>query len=106
MLRDMKTSLTRRALAALPLMPAFAGASPMPSTQDTRLTLQRYATAWLQGDRATLSSLYADNIVFHYLGDHGLTGRHEGKVRAQTVLAEFNRRTGRRLKSITDVLAG
>lgn len=102
----MTTHPTRRALAALPLIPALAEAAPLSSPEDTRLTLERYATAWLKGDRATLSELYADDIVFNYLGSHGLTGRHEGKARAQAVLGEFNRRTSRRLKSITDIMVG
>lgn len=78
----------------------------MPSIDDTRLTLERYAAAWLKGDLPTLTALYGDDIVFHYLGDHGLSGRHEGKARATAALAEFTRRTGRRLRSVTDVLAG
>ena len=78
----------------------------MPSIDDTRLTLERYAAAWLQGDLPTLTALYADDIVFTYLGHNGLSGRHEGKPRALAALAEFTRRTGRRLKSVTDVMAG
>ena len=43
----MTTTLSRRAVAALALIPipAFAGAPPMPSADDTRLTLERYAAA-------------------------------------------------------------
>ena len=78
----------------------------MPPADDTRLTLERYAAAWSKGDLPTLTALYADDIVFNYLGRHGLAGRHEGKPRALAALAEFTRRTGRRLKSVTDVLAG
>ena len=78
----------------------------MPSVDDTRLVLERYAAAWLKGDLPTLTALYGDDIVFNYLGRHGLAGRHEGKPRALAALAEFTRRTGRRLKSVTDVLAG
>lgn len=78
----------------------------MSSADDTRLTLERYAQAWLKGDLATLAALYGDDIVFNYLGHHGLSGRHEGKARAMAALAEFTRRTGRRLRSVTDVLAG
>jgi ketosteroid isomerase-like protein len=78
----------------------------MPSLDDTRLTLERYAAAWLKGDLPTLTALYGDDIVFTYLGNNGLTGRHEGKPRALAALAEFTRRTGRRLASVTDVMAG
>jgi ketosteroid isomerase-like protein len=78
----------------------------MSSLDDTRLTLERYAAAWLRGDLPTLTAIYADDIVFNYLGRHGLSGRHEGKPRALAALAEFSRRTGRRLQSVTDVLAG
>lgn len=78
----------------------------MMSADDTRLTLERYAAAWLRGDLPALTALYADDIVFTYLGQHGLSGRHEGKPRALAALAEFTRRTGRRLQSVTDVMAG
>lgn len=78
----------------------------MTSVDDTRLVLERYAAAWLKGDVATLNALYGDDIVFNYLGRHGLSGRHEGKARATQALIEFNRRTGRRLKAVTDVVAG
>lgn len=78
----------------------------MTSADDTRLVLERYAAAWLKGDIATLSALYGDDIVFNYLGRHGLSGRHEGKARATAALMEFNKRTHRRLKSVTDVMAG
>lgn len=78
----------------------------MTSVDDTRHVLQRYAEAWLKGDIATLNALYGDDIVFNYLGGHGLSGRHDGKARATAALIEFNRRTGRRLKSVTDVMAG
>lgn len=78
----------------------------MTFADDTRLVLERYAAAWLRGDVATLSALYADDIVFDYLGRHGLSGRHEGKARAMAALIEFGRRTGRRLTSVTDVMAG
>ena len=73
----------------------------MPSVDDTRLTLERYAAAWLKGDLPTLTAIYGDDIVFNYLGRHGLAGRHEGKPRTLAALAEFTRRTGRRLKSDT-----
>lgn len=78
----------------------------MPSADDTRLTLERYAAAWLKGDLPTLTALYGHDIVFNYLGRHGLSGRHEGKPRALAAVSEFTRRTGRRLKAVTDVMAG
>lgn len=78
----------------------------MTSADETRRVLERYAAAWLKGDIATVNALYGDDIVFNYLGRHGLSGRHEGKARAMQALIEFNRRTGRRLKSVTDVIAG
>ena len=78
----------------------------MDAMTDTRETLARYAAAWLSGDTKTIVGLYAEDIVFEYLGQHGLAGRHEGKTRALTALAEFNRRTGRKLVSIVDIMAG
>lgn len=78
----------------------------MSSRQDTRATLERYAAAWVEGDIQPIAALYADDIVFDYLGSHALSGRHEGKPSAMAALDEFNRRTGRRLKSVTDILAG
>lgn len=78
----------------------------MSSPQEVRATLEEYAAAWSKGDSRAIADLYADDIVFNYLGRHALAGRHEGKPRAMGALREFNLRTGRRLKSVTDILVG
>jgi uncharacterized protein len=104
MLPAMTVDLSRRAFSAFAL--AFAGVPPMPSADDTRRTLERYAAAWRAGDLAGMTALYGDDFTLNYLGGHGLAGRHDGKARSLAVLAEFTRRSGRRLKSVVDVLAG
>jgi uncharacterized protein len=78
----------------------------MSSRDDTRLTLERYAAAWLKGDLATMSALYGEDFTLNYLGSHGLVGTHAGKARALAILGEFTRRSGRRLKAVTDVMSG
>lgn len=78
----------------------------MSSPQEIRALLESYAAAWSRGDSKALVALYADDIVFDYLGHHALSGRHVGKSQALAALAEFNRRTKRKLKAVTDVLVG
>jgi hypothetical protein len=67
---------------------------------------QRYATAWLVGDRATLADCYHDDFTLHYFGQNPFAGDHVGKQAALTTLAKFSARTNRKLLSIVDVMAG
>jgi ketosteroid isomerase-like protein len=76
-------------------------------SQTTNLKLaQRYATAWLAGDRATLADCYHDDFTLHYFGENPFAGDYVGKQAALTTLAKFSARTNRKLLSIVDVMAG
>jgi ketosteroid isomerase-like protein len=101
----MTADLNRRGLAGLAFS-SLAGAPPVPSADDTRLTLERYARAWAAGDFAAVTALYADDFTLTYLGHNGLAGEHPGKARSLAVLAAFTQRSGRRLKAIDGVMAG
>lgn len=68
--------------------------------------VQRYATAWRSGDRATIADCYHDDFTLHYFGDNPFAGDHAGKRAALATLARFAERTSRRLISIVDVMAG
>ncbi|MBL8773843.1 MAG: nuclear transport factor 2 family protein [Phenylobacterium sp.] len=68
--------------------------------------VRAYAEAWSRGDTAAVVAGYADDIVLHWGGSHALSGRHAGKVAALQALAEFGRRTQRRLVRVVDVMAG
>lgn len=67
---------------------------------------ERYAAAWLAGDRAALAACYHDEFTLHYFGNNPFTGDHVGKAAALTTLAKFSQRTGRKLLGIVDVMAG
>jgi hypothetical protein len=67
---------------------------------------QRYAAAWQSGDRAALADCYHDDFTLHYFGDNEFAGNHTGKQAALETLAKFSARTGRKLLSIVDVMAG
>lgn len=67
---------------------------------------ERYAAAWLAGDRAALAGCYHDDFTLHYFGNNPFTGDHVGKAAALTTLAKFSQRTGRKLLGIVDVMAG
>lgn len=71
-----------------------------------RRALEAYAAAWTAGDLAALVALYHDDFTLHYGGDHALSGVHVGKAAALAILAEFSRRTRRRLDAIVAVMAG
>ena len=68
--------------------------------------MRRYAEAWKSGDLAAIFACYHDDFTLHYGGAHSLSGTHEGKAAALAALAEFSKRTGRKLVSILDVMAG
>ncbi|KGB54416.1 Ketosteroid isomerase-related protein [Sphingopyxis sp. LC81] len=81
--------------------PAAAGGE-----DEVRRVLEAYAAAWKSGDLAAIAALYHDDFTLHYGGANALSGVHAGKVAALAVLADFSRRTGRRLLDIVDVMAG
>jgi ketosteroid isomerase-like protein len=76
-------------------------------TRDANLrVMQRYAAAWLAGDRVKLADCYHDDFTLHYFGANPFAGIHAGKQAALAVLGEVHRRTSRRLTAILDVMAG
>jgi len=77
-----------------------------PSETEIRETVQAYARAWKAGDLAAITGLYHDSFTLHYAAGHALSGEHVGKAAALATLAEFSRRTNRRLSAIVAVMAG
>ena len=77
-------------------------------TQKTEIrdAVDRYAKAWAAGDLAGIVGCYAEGFTLHYGGSNALSGRHAGKAAALATLAEFSKRTGRKLVRIVDVMAG
>jgi len=71
-----------------------------------RDAVERYAKAWTAGDVAAIVACYGDDFTLHYGGANALSGDHIGKMVALQVLAEFSRRTNRRLVRVVDVMAG
>ncbi|MDI1261968.1 MAG: nuclear transport factor 2 family protein [bacterium] len=74
--------------------------------EPVRAAVDRYAKAWLAGDRAALAACYHDEFTLHYFGSNPLAGVHRGKAAALGVLLEVTRRTNRQLLSIVDTMAG
>jgi len=68
--------------------------------------VRRYVEAWKSGDLAAIFACYHDDFTLHYGGAHSLAGTHAGKPAALAALAEFSKRTGRKLVAILDVMAG
>lgn len=103
--------LARRGLLAVALAamatPSVAGDSPMDAREaEIRTTVERYAQAWRAGDLAAIAGLYHETFTLHYGGAHALSGDHVGKAASLATLAEFSRRTGRKLSGIVAVLSG
>lgn len=73
---------------------------------EVRATIVRYAEAWLKGDRAAMVDCYHDGFTLHYFGSNALSGDHAGKAASLATLAEFGRRTSRKLKAVVATLAG
>lgn len=99
--------MIRRAMLAAPLL-LFAPTKAMAMTQNAEIAavIDRYAKAWAAGDTAAIVACYGDGFTLHYAGKNALSGDHVGKAKALGVLAEFSKRTGRRLVRIVDALAG
>jgi uncharacterized protein len=76
------------------------------SETEIRTALLRYADAWRAGDLQALRACYHDDFTLHYSGANPLAGIHRGKAAALQTLAEVSRRTGRKLLTIVDVMAG
>jgi ketosteroid isomerase-like protein len=71
-----------------------------------RTLLERYVQAWRAGDLRAAAACYHADFTLHYFGANGLSGTHAGKARALAILAEFGRRTQRRLVRVEAILAG
>jgi hypothetical protein len=99
----------RTLIAALALSPSLAlspGAAAMTPNTEIREAVERYAKAWSAGDLARVVGCYGEAFTLHYGGSNALAGDHVGKAAALATLAEFSRRTGRKLVRIVDVMAG
>jgi len=94
----------RTLIAALALSPV--GAAAMTQQTEIRDAVERYAKAWAAGDMAGIVACYGEGFTLHYGGSNALSGDHVGKAAALATLADFSRRTGRRLVRIVDVMAG
>jgi ketosteroid isomerase-like protein len=94
----------RTVLAALALTPT--GAAAMTGKTEIRDAVERYAKAWAAGDMAGIVACYGEDFTLHYGGSNALSGDHVGKAKALGTLAEFSKRTGRKLVRIVDVMAG
>jgi len=102
---DPGRGVNRRALVAT-LAFAPTGAAAMTQKTEIKDAVERYAKAWAAGDTAAIVACYGDGFTLHYGGANALSGDHVGKVAALTTLADFSRRTGRKLVRIVDVMAG
>ncbi len=76
------------------------------ASDDIRTVLTRYASAWRAGDLQAIMSCYHDDFTLHYFGTSPLAGVHRGKGAALAVLADFSRRSQRRLIEISDIAVG
>ncbi|MBN8939293.1 MAG: nuclear transport factor 2 family protein [Rhizobiales bacterium] len=71
-----------------------------------RAVVEHYCAAWRAGARQALADCYHDDFTLYYGGANPLSGVHAGKPAALQVLAEFSRRTNRKLTAIVDCMAG
>lgn len=94
------------ALAASPTGAFAMSQNPEADSGEIRDAVERYARAWAAGDMAAIFACYGEDFTLHYAGSNALSGDHVGKAAALATLADFSRRTGRRLVRIVDVLAG
>ncbi|MFA6117038.1 MAG: nuclear transport factor 2 family protein [Sphingomonas sp.] len=76
------------------------------ASDDIRTTLTRYAAAWRAGDLQAIAACYHDDFTLHYFGTSPLAGVHRGKRAALAILADFSRRSQRRLVEISDIAVG
>jgi ketosteroid isomerase-like protein len=75
-------------------------------SDEIRAVLERYAAAWASGDLTAIIACYHDEFTLHYFGRNAFSGDHRGKAASLKVLAEFSRRTSRRLLKVESILAG
>jgi hypothetical protein len=68
--------------------------------------IRRYAKAWTAGDLKAIVACYHPDFTLHYFGRSALAGDHVGLANSLAKLAEFSRRTNRRLVGIVDAFSG
>ena len=73
---------------------------------ETRALIERYAAAWSRNDLEAAVACYHEDFRLHYFGRHHLAGEHIGKAAALGTLAEFSRRSRRRLLEVVATLSG
>jgi uncharacterized protein len=73
---------------------------------EIRSVLERYVSAWQRNDLGAVVASYHPDFTIHYFGHNSLTGIHSGKLAALKALAEFSKRTQRRLLAVVDIMAG
>ena len=95
------------ALAGVASGGARAGADAKPpEASGLRAVIERYAAAWAAGDQAKIVACYHPEVTLHYFGANALAGDHVGKAAALATLADFGRRTQRKLIGVVATLAG
>jgi uncharacterized protein len=72
-------------------------------TDDELATLQRYLTAWGDGDVMTVLGSYHERLELRWPGTHRLSGTHTGRDAAVVALAELQAATGRVLAEIRSI---
>lgn len=93
-------------IAAALAAPARAGNQSMTSEAEIRSAIERYVRAWESGNLSAIVDCYHDEFILHYFGSNELAGDHIGKAAALAALAEFGRRTQRKLRMIKATMAG
>ncbi len=78
----------------------------MTAESDVAAAIDRYVRAWEAGDLAAIIACYHDEFILHYFGQNALSGDHVGKSAALKTLAEFGKRTHRKLIRIVSTMAG
>ncbi|CAA9230681.1 MAG: hypothetical protein AVDCRST_MAG20-1121 [uncultured Acidimicrobiales bacterium] len=73
--------------------------------EDAGAVIDRYCTAWVTGDLATVVDLYDDELVLTWTGSHHLAGEHRGKPAALDALLRLQLATGRSPVAVHDILA-
>lgn len=79
---------------------------PQAATTANLAAARRYVDAWLAGDFHGMMATYAEGFVLHWFGANPFAKTMRGKAEAIGALMEFTRRTGRKLASVVDVMAG
>ncbi|WP_374210585.1 nuclear transport factor 2 family protein [Dermatobacter hominis] len=64
----------------------------------------RYATAWRDGDLATLVDCYAEDFTLHYAGRNPFAGTHVGRAAALDVMAQVSAVAPRELLGVDEIM--